>query len=59
MLKDLLGVFNPVAGWRRRRAQRDCFHHEIGGSSWIRAQLIEMGKSKMFWCTVCRKHWFV
>jgi hypothetical protein len=55
-----------ITWWRRRRARRDCFHHDIGGNpantrpavSWIKQQLIDMGKRKMFWCTQCGQSWF-
>lgn len=59
MLRDLVDLLNPVAVWRRRRAQRECFHHDPrAGESFLRSQLIETGKAKMFWCTVCNRHWF-
>jgi len=58
-----------VAVWPRRRypvRQRDCMHHDIGGNpantrtpvSWIKQELIDMGKRKRFWCTNCGRQWF-
>lgn len=52
--------------WRKRREQRECMHHDIGGNpansrpaiSWIAQHLIESGKCKMLWCTRCDKTWF-
>jgi hypothetical protein len=55
--------------WRRWKKQRNCFHHEqrtydpinlqwLPAESWIKSQLIETGKSKMFWCTNCDRTWF-
>lgn len=50
--------------WKRRR---NCFHHELPSvtnpellpaQSWIKSQLIETGKAKMFWCTGCGRTWF-
>jgi hypothetical protein len=43
--------------FERRRARKQCFHHKpptIAGEpagSFIRHQLIETGKAKMFWCS--------
>lgn len=46
--------------WRRRRKRAWCFHHDDRtGTSWIDSRLIEMGKSKMFWCRECDQTWFV
>jgi len=46
--------------WRRRRAQRSCFHHDWRtGRSWIADELIDMGMRKMFTCWHCDKVWFV
>lgn len=57
-----------MRAWRRRRRkQRECWHHETTAAtgtahSWIRSSLIEMGKGKMFWCEEalggCGKVWF-
>jgi hypothetical protein len=58
---------------RRRPAvhrRRECFHHEHGGNpantepahSWIKQELIDMGRNKMFWCDReqggCGQTWF-
>lgn len=52
--------------WRKRKQQRDCFHHRLPSitglsdfpaESWIKSQLIETGKAKMFWCVECDKTW--
>ena len=49
--------------WRKRRnKQKKCFHHEptIPGEktySYLRAELIDTGRRKMFWCTNCDKIW--
>lgn len=48
---------------RRHRNRRKCFHHNpTTGHSWIKSQLIELGKSKMYWCEKdlggCDKVWF-
>jgi hypothetical protein len=56
--------------WERRRRRKQCFHHDHGGNpantrpavSWIKQQIIETGKAKMFWCDEkqggCGKTWF-
>lgn len=55
---------------RKWKKQRQCFHHRqrtynslnlqwLSAESWIRSQLIETGKAKMFWCTECEKTWIV
>lgn len=49
----------------KRRKQKHCFHHEIGGNpanttpafSWIEQRIIDAGRAKMFWCTECEKVW--
>jgi hypothetical protein len=51
--------------YKRWKQQRECFHHELPSvyhpelpaQSWIKSQLIETGKAKMFWCTGCEKTW--
>lgn len=51
----------------KRRRQRQCWHHEISTATgtahtYIKSQLIELGKSKMYWCEKdlggCGKVWF-
>lgn len=54
---------NPVAVWRRRRAQKSCLHHSPAygdrpAESFVQSALIDTGMRKMFWCTVCWRHWF-
>lgn len=56
---------------RAARNRKNCFHHDIGGNpsntkpavSYIKQELIEMGKAKMFWCDKgqggCGQMWFV
>ena len=55
-----------VRWWQRRRKQKRCFHHELGGvlengarpaESWIRSELIDMGRAKLFECTECGRIW--
>lgn len=62
-LGDLATVgrdLTPAAVWRRRRAQRDCYHHDPkAGTSWLRSELIDTGRGKATWCTVCRQCWIV
>jgi hypothetical protein len=44
--------------WRRRRAQRSCFHHDrASGTSWVAGELIDLGRRKMFSCGSCGKVW--
>lgn len=44
--------------WQRWRAQRECFHHDHArGISWIRSELIDLGRRKLFWCAVCDRRW--
>lgn len=52
---------NWVAEWyRKRQVRKYCFHHDMHlGETFIRSQLIETGKSKMFWCTNCGRGWFL
>jgi hypothetical protein len=48
--------------WKRRREQRDCFHHDRRyeqTGSWVESMLIDLGRRKMFWCTRCDKTWIV
>jgi hypothetical protein len=56
--------------WQHWTKRRTCFHHQLPtydrnsqqwlpGESWIKSQLIETGKAKMFWCTECEKTWLV
>ncbi len=60
----------PVAdaqrSWvRRKREQQQCFHHDLGGNpansqsatSWIKQELIDLGRRKRYWCTYCEKMW--
>jgi hypothetical protein len=51
-----------IVKWlKRRRLQRDCWHHAsyLDGDvhSFMRSQIIESGKAKMFWCTKCERTW--
>jgi hypothetical protein len=60
-----------LSWWERRRRRKYCFHHDIGGNpantqpavSWIRQQIIETGKAKMYWCDEqqggCGKTWII
>lgn len=51
----------------RLGTQRDCFHHErnislngeVRAESWIKSELLDLGRRKRFWCRVCGKQWFV
>lgn len=48
--------------WRRRRVQRDCWHHARGvngaaAESWVTGHLIDLGRSKLFECSNCRRIW--
>lgn len=41
--------------WRDRR---ECFHHDrLTGESWIRGQLVDLGRAKHFLCTHCGRYW--
>lgn len=41
------------------RRQRDCFHHDRHtGRSWITAELVDLGRRKMFRCYACGRIWF-
>lgn len=41
-----------------RKLQRECFHHDRRTKeSWIREQLIDLGRNKMFWCDHCEHVW--
>lgn len=56
----MIGLGLWVTAWRRRR---QCMHHNrLTGESWIKSQLIDMGRRKMFWCSEksggCGKAWF-
>jgi hypothetical protein len=56
-----------MSSFRAWRQQRQCFHHDHGGNpantrpaiSWIKQQIIDMGRRKMFWCDRCGRTWFV
>lgn len=53
-LPTLLLEFH-VGGWRKRRW---CFHHDhTTGTSWIKSQLLDVGRRKAFWCEDCGKTW--
>jgi hypothetical protein len=41
--------------WRERR---QCLHGEPGGRSYVKGQLIDLGRRKMFTCERCGKRWF-
>lgn len=51
--------------WQRRKYKNNCFHHDIGGNpantnkavSWIKQELRDMGRHKIFWCVKCGKTW--
>jgi len=44
---------------RKRRAQRECFHHDrVKGTLWIHSRIIESGMRKMFWCDSCSQVWY-
>lgn len=58
--------------WReRRRKQKYCFHHDIGGNpantrpaiSYISQEIVDLGRHKLFECEEqlggCGKHWVV
>lgn len=60
----LVGMF--LISWLARLGvRRDCFHHErnisLSGeetaTSWIRSELVDLGRRKIFWCTVCKRKW--
>jgi len=54
-------IVKSVAGavvemWVRRRLRGRCWHHDDNtGDSWVRKQLIDMGRRKLIWCTKCWK----
>lgn len=53
----------PLQVWRDRRARRDCMHHKPGSAdrytvSWVRGELIDLGRRKMWTCTECGQVWF-
>lgn len=52
-------VIRFLLGRRRaRRRQRECFHHSLlDGESWVRGQLVDIGRRKIYWCTGCDRHW--
>lgn len=31
----------------------------VSGSSWIRSELIDLGRNKMWYCTKCNQKWFL
>jgi hypothetical protein len=31
----------------------------VSGSSWIKAELIDLGRNKMWYCTKCHQTWFL
>lgn len=49
--------------WSYRQARKTCWHHAFRPDetavSFIRSELIDLGRSKRFWCTECRKVWIV
>jgi hypothetical protein len=56
VVTDKLGRFAAwrVGRWQRRR----CFHHDHrSGESWIKEQLVDVGRRKMWWCDRCGKTW--
>ena len=63
MLDRLLGIVYGVgdrcgAVVYGRRRRRSCFHHDhITGQTWIRSQLVDLGRAKHYWCTRCRRYW--
>ena len=47
-----------IAAIKRLLARRRCFHHDHHtGTSWIRENLIDLGRRKQFWCDHCDKIW--
>jgi hypothetical protein len=41
-----------------RRARRQCFHHDpVYGRSWLESALVDGGRAKHYWCTVCTTYW--
>lgn len=43
---------------RRWLKRRRCFHHDHHtGQSWIRSELIDLGRRKLYHCTECGKVW--
>lgn len=57
----LLVLVHLAPGWWRTHRERvECFHHDHhAGGSWITAQLVDMGRRKIFTCTHCGKVWIV
>ena len=51
--------------WRQRQSRKYCFHHDTFiangrvAMSWIKSELVDLGRHKRFWCTQCRKVWIV
>lgn len=57
-----------VCDIRHPEDQRKCFHHahyrpthgrEAGHESWLRSEMIDLGRHKLFWCTHCQQQWIV
>lgn len=64
VMGEVYDLVDPIAAWRRWRAQRSCLHHNPHTGpgnppeTFLRWELIDCGMRRMHWCTVCRKHWF-
>jgi len=50
---------SPSERWQRA----ECFHHNhketVRGDSWIKSELIDFGRNKMWYCTECHQVWFL
>lgn len=64
-----VGAVNLLAAWQRwverRQDRKYCFHHDTYvlhnqlAQSWIKSELIDLGRRKRFWCEQCGKVWIV
>jgi hypothetical protein len=60
----MLAIFAyPFGAPKRWWVSRKCMHHDWRtGETWIKSQLIDLGRRKMFWCSEksggCGKVWF-